>query len=217
MVQGSITSSSLQLYQETPLTTADSNFQAYLQNNNFGMFFNGIRVVGVDSGMSNGIIQRIQAMGAAPQGDLLSTIGRIASLTDYNYLINYVGVYGGTRGDYLKVATPAAPLTVFLPSNTCFAQAGLDNFSAIQAAGFVFNNNFWGNGQYYTCDFLGGSNLFLSADQFGFRNYLWFTKDGYSFYPNTAFTGGTPNTSTKYRIVQANIVATNGVIHIIQF
>jgi uncharacterized surface protein with fasciclin (FAS1) repeats len=214
MIQGSITSADLQLYQETPLTTADSGFQAYLQNNNFGLFYNGIPVVGVDSGLSNGIIQGMQIMAAPPVGDLYSTIGTIPSLSDYNFIIQYSGQYGNTTGAYLQTATPSAPITVFLPNNAFFAGMGYDNLAAIQTAGYFFNNNnFWGYGQYYTCDFFGGSELFLSADQFGNKNYLWFTKDGYSFYSDT-YMG--VNTNTLYRIVQANIVATNGVIHIIQ-
>ncbi len=215
IIQGSITSASLQLYQEIPLTTADSGIQAYLEQNNFGLFFNGIPVAGVDSGLSNGIIQRMQTMAAPPVGDLYTTVGTIPSLSDYNFLIHYVGQYG-SPGDYLRAASPASPLTVFLPNNTLFAALGWDNLTAIQQGGYFTNIYFWGNGQYYTCDFLGASNLFLNADQFGNRNYLWFTKDGYSFYPNTTVSNGIGNANTRYQIVLANIVCTNGVIHTFQ-
>jgi uncharacterized surface protein with fasciclin (FAS1) repeats len=214
MIPGSVTTSNLQYYQETPLTTADSSIQAYLENNNFGLFFNGIPVVGVDSGLANGIIQRLQVMGTPPVGDLYTTAGTIPSLSDYYTILQH---FGGTNGVYINLnnASPSSPMTVFFPNNAFFATLGMDNPVAIQQGGYLFNNDaFWGNGQFYTCDFLGGSNIFLNTDQFGNKSYAWFSKDGYSFYPSIQ---GTPvNPNYQFRIVQANIVATNGVIHIIQ-
>lgn len=216
MVQGSITIANLQYYQETPLATADSNIQAYLENNNFGLFFNGIPVVGVDSGLSNGIVQRLQTMGTAPIGDLYTTIGTIPSLSDF-YLILYH--FGGTANSYLNLnnATPTAPQTIFAPNNAFFATQGLDNPVALQQQGYnSYNFSFWGNGQYYISDFLGGSNILMSTDYLGFKYYQWFTKDGYSFYPFNTGSSNSVNTDIHLRIVQANIVATNGVIHIVQ-
>lgn len=208
IVQGSISKANLQLYQEIPLVTADSNIQAYLEANIFGLFYNGIPVVGVDSGLSNGIIQRMQTMATPPVGDLITTVASIPSLSDFNFVI-----HRNIVGDYLRSATTASPITAYLPNNAAYAALGLDNLIVLQSTNGG-NNHFWSYGALFTNDFFGSSKMaaFFAGT---LPIYIWFAKDGYSFYPSD-YTYFVIDPGNQYQLVQKNIVATNGVIHIIQ-
>lgn len=215
MVPGAIASTDVELYQETLLTTADSSYPAYLEYNNFGVFYNGIPIVSVDNRLVNGLVQGIHSMALPPSGDVAATIAKIPGLSDFSYVVkNAKSLINLGQGynvviPYLS-GTPTSPMTVFLPDNKDFVAAGLDSYTAILGS-YGPPSGFMTQGQYFTSDFLGKNivNEYYGINPTG--NQMWFSDDGYSF-----FSASPPAIYGHYRIVQSNIVATNGVIHVIE-
>jgi uncharacterized surface protein with fasciclin (FAS1) repeats len=217
LVAGVFDSSSIQLYQETPLTTTDSSYLAYLEYNNFGLFYNGIRLVSGENTLVNGIAEGIQTMAKPPIGDLVTTIARTHMLSDYSYLVSQAGVLSQIV-PYIS-GQPNNPITVFLPDNSFFASVGLDSYTAILQSNGGGAQAYMTNGLFFTSDFMGENAV---PQDFGTiqQGQLWFSNDGYSFVlEQSSFNQAGQQdlvVSSPTRIVLANIVATNGIIHVIE-
>jgi uncharacterized surface protein with fasciclin (FAS1) repeats len=218
-VPGSFASTDVQLYQETILTTSDSSFQAYLEYNNFGLFYNGIPIVSVDNRLINGLVQGIQSLARPPIGDVLTTITRTPVLRDFGYIVTEAVNNGNAGASFNPIVpyisgTPSSPLTLFLPDNNYFASLGIDNYAAILQQGRSASA-FMSQGQYFTSDFIGKNKIIGGPGSGWTNNQFWFSDNGSDF---VTVDNSTVNViiHAHYRIVEPNIVATNGIIHVIE-
>ncbi|MBN9380383.1 MAG: fasciclin domain-containing protein [Chitinophagaceae bacterium] len=229
LVPGTIDSADLQLYLEINVSTADSSYPAFLEYNNYGLFYDGIRVLNTDGKVVNGIVHGIGTMATPPVGDLVATIAAIPALKDFNYYLQINnGLYSRPSSfnfpnSLVAFATPASPITVFAPDNAYFASLGSDNFYMIRQLALSQTYNptvlpvaeYYPLGEYFTCDLMGQNRLVAATNSGNGTDDLWFSTDGLSFmeFPQSNY-GYSPIPAAH--IVRSNIVATNGVIHIIE-
>ncbi|HEV2483553.1 MAG TPA: fasciclin domain-containing protein [Puia sp.] len=220
LVPGAIASTDIDLYQETFWTTADSSYPAYLEYNNFGFFYDGIPVVSEDNRMVNGIVQGIGSIARPPVGDMVTTINKTPALSDFSYVLAMAENVYNAGGYYNTVdpfasGTATSPISVFLPDNSYYAAQGLDSYTAIAQSNGGGPEAFMTAGSLFTSDFIGKNAITLYYGTQALQTQLWFSIDGYSFVVESPGYM-TLDISTPCRIVQANIVTTTGIIHIIE-
>ena len=176
----------------------------YVTKNSKGVFVNGWKVTQADIAASNGVIHSIEHVLMPPAGNIVEVAQGNSNLT---YLVAAVlrASEGGTN--VAQVLSGAGPFTVFAPTNQAFIDAGFPTIAAIQAAD---PNTLTSILTYHA----------ISA-----RAFSSDLSDGQSL---TTLNGGTVkvglgssatvkgngNTSPA-TIIGVNIMATNGVVHLI--
>ncbi|HSB93121.1 MAG TPA: fasciclin domain-containing protein [Flavitalea sp.] len=177
----------------------------YLTKNANGVFINGIKVKTADVQASNGVIHVIEKVLVPSGGNNIVELA--AANPNFTYLVAAV-----TRADASGTSISGAlsgdgPFTVFAPTNAAFMAAGFATIADIEAAdpaalrdillyhvigARVFSSDLTEGAQPAT---LGGGTLTVTLG-------------------GGAKVKGTSNT-TPSNIIGANVVATNGVIHVI--
>lgn len=185
----------------------------YATKNTGGVFINGVKVVQADVAASNGVIHVIGSVLMPPSGNLLTTavaLGANTTPSGFSLLVAAV-----LRADASAAGNPissalssAGPFTVFAPTNQAFIDAGFPTTAAINAApaadlakillyhvvsARVFSSDLVNNSTPLTA--LGGTNTVTITLP-------------------PAKVKGKANASAS-NIVAADVVATNGVIHVI--
>lgn len=185
----------------------------YATKNAAGVFINGVKVVQADVAASNGVIHVIGSVLMPPSGNLLATavaLGANTTPSGFSLLVAAV-----LRADMSAAGNPissalssAGPFTVFAPTNQAFIDAGFPTTAAINAApaadlakillyhvvpARVFSSDLVNNSTPGTA--LGGTNTVTITLP-------------------PAKVKGQANTSAS-NIVAADVVTTNGVIHVI--
>lgn len=175
-----------------------SNQKAYVIRGGAGVFINGIPVVSADIEAKSGVIHAIDRLLMPPAGNIVEVA---AANPNFTYLVAAV-----KRAGLVNALAGAGPLTVFAPSNQAFIDAGFPTIASIEAApasalipiltyhvfaGRVFSSDIT-NGQVLTM--LSGETTTISL-------------------ANGAQIDGAG--SAPSNIIQTDIMATNGVIHVI--
>lgn len=185
------------------VTTAGGG-TVYVTKNSNGVFVNGWKVTTPDINASNGVIHSIERVLMPPAGTLVATAQANSNLT---FLVAAVLRASEGTTNVAQVLNSAGPFTVFAPTNDAFIAAGFPTIASIQAAdpntlasiltyhvlsARAFSSDLV-NGQELTTVNGGKLNVALGSG---------------------ATVKGSKNTSAS-RITAANIVATNGVVHVI--
>ncbi|MEO8765819.1 MAG: fasciclin domain-containing protein [Ginsengibacter sp.] len=176
----------------------------YVTRNGSGVFINGLPVVKADVAASNGVIHVIGRVLFPPVGNIVEVA---QSDTTFSYLVAAVLRASTGSTNVAGVLTGNGPYTVFAPTNEAFRDAGFETINDINAAdpntlagiltyhvvaGRVFSSDLADGVQPVTLN--GGKvTIGLTAG---------------------ATVKGNTNTSAS-NIIKANIVATNGVVHVI--
>ncbi|HEY6955383.1 MAG TPA: fasciclin domain-containing protein [Flavisolibacter sp.] len=181
----------------TELTMLDSK-KAYIIRKSNGVFINGSEVVAADIEAKSGVIHAINRVLMPPTGTIVDVA---AANPNFTYLVAAV-----QRAGLVNALSGAGPLTVFAPTNQAFINAGFPTIASIQAAspaalipiltyhvaaGRVFSSDL-SNGQVLTMLSGGTTTVSLTSGA---------QIDGASSAPSN--------------ITQTDILATNGVIHVI--
>jgi uncharacterized surface protein with fasciclin (FAS1) repeats len=178
--------------------TMMSDQRAYIIRRNAGVFINGTSVVSADITTKSGVIHAIDRVLLPPTGNIVEVA---AANPNFTYLVAAV-----QRAGLVNALAGAGPLTVFAPTNQAFIDAGFPTIASIEAApasalipiltyhvfaGRLFSSDL-SNGQMLTM--LSGGMTTISL-------------------ANGAQIDGA--NSAPSNIIQADIMATNGVIHVL--
>lgn len=175
----------------------------YVTKNAGGVSVNGAVVTSADVSASNGVIHVIDKVLMPPAGNIVQVAQGNANLS-----LLVAAVLRASQGstNVAQVLSGNGPLTVFAPTNQAFIDAGFPNEAAINQAdpatltniltyhvvgARAFSTNLT-NGTVTTVQ---GSNVTVAVG-------------------NTVTVRGTSNT-TASTVTAANVVATNGVVHVI--
>lgn len=174
--------------------------QLYVSNNSNGVFANGIGVTTADVPADNGVIHIITSGILIPPTQTIAEI--LAGNPDYAYLVTAVDVAG-----LLSAVSGAGNYTVFGPDNDAFISAGFPTQQSIIDAGNtavapIVSNHVLGT-NVFASDLTNG----LTAANIAGNNLV------ISIPPPAVLLEGSSNAPSQ--ITEANIVATNGVIHFI--
>jgi uncharacterized surface protein with fasciclin (FAS1) repeats len=192
------------------VTTASGD-SVFVTNNSNGVFINGVKVEQADIDASNGVIHRIGRVLMPPSGTIVETAA--APGAGFDSLVKAAMRAGSASGDpTLLAALNNATLTVFAPTNAAFTQLltdlGLNDINQIPVntllavlryhvvPGRVFSSDL-ANGD---VTMLGGGTTTVNVS------------DGTNGGPTIT---GTGNGDAKANIVAPNVMARNGVIHVI--
>lgn len=175
-----------------------SKQKAYIIRRSSGVFINGTPVTSADINAKSGVIHAIDRVLLPPAGNIVEVA---ASNPNFSYLVAAV-----QRAGLANALSGPGALTVFAPTNQAFIDAGFTTIAAIQAAppsalipiltyhvaaGRTFSSDL-SNGQMLTMLSGGTTTILLTTGT---------QIDGTSSAPSN--------------IIQTDIMATNGVIHVI--
>ena len=176
----------------------------FVTKNSSGAYINGVKVSAADITASNGVMHLMTGVLMAPAGSIVEAV-----IDDTTFTYLEAAVVRASEGTTNVAAVLAGPAiyTVFAPTNQAFRDAGFATVNDINAAdpntlaailtyhvlaGRVFSSDLTEGAQPATLD---GATVTISL-------------------MNGATVKGTGN-STASNIVRANIMASNGVIHVI--
>jgi uncharacterized surface protein with fasciclin (FAS1) repeats len=181
-----------------------SGQKAYVTSNTSGVFINGVSVVSADIMALNGVIHVIDRILMPPVGNIVETA---VANPNFSYLV--AAVFRASQGsvNVAGVLSSAGPFTVFAPTNAAFIAAGFPTTASIMAADPAT------------------LTAILTYHVIGARVFSSDLVDGAM---PTMLSGGTTtidldagarikgtSNTTYSNITQTDIVATNGVIHVI--
>ncbi|MFN8357484.1 MAG: fasciclin domain-containing protein [Spirosomataceae bacterium] len=206
-----INASAIATANNTEVTTL-SGAKAFVTKNAAGVSINGAQVISADVPADNGVIHVINRVILPPAGTLLQVAQGNANLTFLVAALNRVIQANPTVGATVTaVLTGSSPYTVFAPTNAAFQATPFNSIATINAAT--------------------GTNLttltnVLLAHVVGGRVFSTNLSSGTVTTAGTApitvtigTTGvqvrGTGNGTTNANVTQANVVATNGVVHVV--
>lgn len=202
-IPGSVMSTQVPAGPNAEVTAANGE-TVYLTKNADGVFINGVKVTQADVTASNGIIHVIGDVLMPPSG----TIVELAQ-ADTSFTLLVEAVLRASQGttNVAQVLAGAGPFTVFAPTNSAFKAAGFNTAADIQAAdpdilaGILTYHVI--SGRVFSSDLADGQE---PATVNGGEVLIGLTSG--------ATVKGNGNTDAS-NIVKTNIVATNGVVHMI--
>jgi uncharacterized surface protein with fasciclin (FAS1) repeats len=185
------------------VTSGDSIF---ITKNANGVFVNGIKVLTANIPASNGVIHIIGRVLIPSFGQ--NIVQKLASDTSFSFLI--AALARATQGTISGTSTLSQPIlmTLFAPTNTAFRAAGFPDTAAINAANStsLFDTLLYHiiSPRVFSSDFTNGETLetFIGGS-------VTISLSG-----NGATVKGNSNPAAS-NIITINMVATNGVIHVI--
>ena len=194
---GSIPSATTEL-----ATAAQAN--AYVTKNSNGVFVNGAAVTTADIDAQNGVVHVINKVLMPPPGNLVQLAQANANLS---FLVAAVVRASQGNTNVAAVLSGTGPFTVFAPTNTAFQNAGFSTIESIQQAD---PNTLASILTYHVV----GARVFSSDLTEGAKPA---TLNGASV--TITLTGGAKvkgnSNNTASNITSTNIVASNGVVHVI--
>ena len=193
------------------VTTAGGD-SVFVTRNSSGVYINGIKVEQADIAADNGVIHRIGRVLMPPSGDIVATAQAEGSGLD-SLVKAVVRANNAPDGDPNLISTlQTAQLTLFAPTNAAFTELltalSLDDIDEIPVATLlaVLRYHVVG-GRAFSSDLANGNLAMLAGG-----NTTVNLTDGTGGGPT--ITGG-GNAGAKSNIVNTNIMARNGVIHVI--
>lgn len=184
-------------------TAADMD--VFVTRNDKGVFVNGLKVNTADIMATNGVIHTLEKVLMPPTGNIVATA---QANPDFSFLVAAVLRASQGSTNVAAILSGDSPLTVFAPTNQAFKNAGFATIESIQAADPAVLTEI------------------LTYHVVGARAFSSDLVDGQSIpTANTgkAITVGLINGATvkgignaqASKIVATNLMATNGVIHVI--
>jgi uncharacterized surface protein with fasciclin (FAS1) repeats len=198
-----VASSAIATANNTPVKTV-ADVDVFVTKNASGVFVNGASVTKADVMASNGVVHVINSVLMPPTGNIVATAQANPNLT---FLVAAVLRASEGSTNVAAVLSGAGPLTVFAPTNQAFISAGFANIAAIQAADPATLTSIL---TYHVI----AARVFSSDLTEGAKPptvngaTVTITLNG------GAKVNGNKNT-TAATIAPANVVATNGVIHVV--
>lgn len=185
------------------VTTAGGG-TVYVTKNNTGVYVNGWKVTTADIPASNGVVHAIEHVLMPPAGNLVEVAQANPNLT---YLVAAVLRASEGSTNVAQVLSGTNPLTVFAPTNQAFIDAGFPTIASIQQADPATLTTILTYhvvaARAFSSDLSDGQNLT--------------TVNGGKI--KIALGGGTTvkgnGNSAPSKITAVNIMATNGVVHVI--
>lgn len=186
-----------------PVTTVNGD-PIYVTRNNSGVFVNGIKVQTADVAADNGIIHVLDRVLLPAKGNLVEVA---QGDTTFSFLVAAVLRASSGNTDVVAALSGTGPFTVFAPTNNAFRAAGFSTINDVSnadpntlasiltyhvVAGRVFSSDLSDGAQPAT---LNGANVTIGLT-------------------SGATVRGNSNASPS-NITAANILATNGVVHVI--
>ncbi len=198
-----VPSSAIAAASNTPVKTA-ADLDVFVTKNNAGVFVNGAAVIDADMMATNGVIHVINTVLMPPSGNIVEL-----AQGNPNFTLLVAAVLRASQGstNVAQVLSGAGPFTVFAPTNQAFMNAGFPDVAAIQAAepaaltsiltyhvveGRVFSSDLTEGAKPATVN---GATLSIMLN-------------------GGAKVKGNKNAAAA-SISPANLVATNGVVHVI--
>ena len=184
----------------------------FVTKNANGVFVNGIKVEQADIAATNGVIHRIGRVLLPPAGDVVATAQATGSGLD-SLVKAIVRANNASGGDPTLISTlQSATITVFAPNNAAFTQLlqalSLDDINQIPVSTLLAVLRYHVvAGRAFSSDLANGSLTMLAG--------------GNTTINLTNGTGGAPtitgngNSGNKSTIIKTNIMARNGVVHVI--
>lgn len=185
-----------------------SGDSVFVTSNSAGVFINGIKVEQADIGASNGVIHRIGRVLLPPAGNIVTTAQIPGSGLD-SLVKAIVRAANGPGGDpSLLTALQSSTLTVFAPTNQAFTQLmsvlGVADINDIPVATLIAVLKYHVvAGRAFSSDLQNGSLAMLGGGS---------TMVDLS---NGATVTGSSSADNKANVIATNIMATNGVVHVI--
>lgn len=184
----------------------------YATGNASGVYINGVKVQIADVAASNGVIHAIAKVLLPPAGTLLQTavaLGGDTSPAGFSLLVAAVlrADAAAPTGAVTGALSGAGPLTVFAPTNQAFIDAGFATTAAINAADPATLRNII---LYHVVP----ARVFSSNLSAGTVATAQGTNVTIALPASGATVSGTGNTAAA-GIIATDVVATNGVIHVI--
>ncbi|WP_353484342.1 fasciclin domain-containing protein [Haliscomenobacter sp.] len=202
-VIGSKVTSSAIATADNQATKMLSNVDAYITKNATGVSINGAKVTQADLNASNGVIHVIDAVLFPPSVNIVGLASANANLT---YLVAAVTRAGS---GVVGALTAAGPITVFAPTNAAFIAAGFPTIASIQAATPATLANILTYhvvaARAFSTNLTNGAEL--TTAQGG--------KVKVTISGNAVSVLGKGNGTSASNVTIANLLATNGVVHVI--
>lgn len=203
-------SSAIPTANNTEVTTL-AGIKAYITKNTGGVSINGVKVISADISADNGVIHVIDRVMLPPSGTLL----QVAQINpDFTFLVaalnKVIQANPAVGATVTAVLTGTTPYTVFAPTNTAFQATPFNSIAAINAASGTTLNTLTSvllahvvPGRVFSTNLTSGT----------------VTTAGMAPITITLGTGvqvrGVGNGTNNANVTSANILATNGVIHVI--
>lgn len=175
----------------------------FVTNNSSGVFINGVKVEQADIDATNGVIHKINNVLMPAVGNI---VGTVQADTSFSFLA--AALIHASTGTYNLIDILSAPdlHTVFAPTNDAFRAMGLSNTDQINALdpdalAYILLYHVI-NDRKFSSDLADGQQLALNTKPINITTSSSFTVKG-------------TNNTTASNVIKANIVATNGVIHVI--
>lgn len=184
----------------------------YATKNANGVFVNAVKVIKADVAASNGVIHAIGKVLIPPAGTLLETAVALSADTSpagFSLLVAAVlqADKANPAGAVTAALSGAGPLTVFAPTNKAFSNAGFPTIASINAASPATLRNII---LYHVV----GARVFSSDLTASDVTTVQGDKVTIALPAGGATVKGKTNTSAS-AIILTDVVATNGVIHVI--
>ncbi|WP_026770466.1 fasciclin domain-containing protein [Asinibacterium sp. OR53] len=178
--------------------------ELFVTKNSSGVFVNGVKVTQADVPASNGVIHVINRVLLPPAGNLVQVT---QSDTGFSYLVAAVLRASQGSTNVAQVLSGNGPFTVFAPTNQAFRNAGFSSEAAINAAdpntlAAILTYHVIG-ARVFSSDLVNGA---MVTTLNGGKVTIGLT--------NGATVKGNSN-KTASAIIATNIMATNGVVHVI--
>lgn len=203
IVHGKLSSTSLLGFYSQQVTCVNPDYRPTITKNYYGIFFNGISVSAKGSvTLNDGVIHELQRFPLLPAGNLYTTIAGMPNLSLFLAALK-------RSGNDVMVKTgwwfDGRPITVFAPDNNAWRKAGynseadIENEDPDKLKNWMLDNQYISPDVTLTANFKGGFNFN--------GEFLYVLADGM-----TLVSKG--NVSPTH-IIQPDIVARNGVLHVI--
>jgi uncharacterized surface protein with fasciclin (FAS1) repeats len=182
-----------------------SGDSVFVTKNISGVFVNGIKVSQADIDASNGVIHLISQVLLPPVGNLVEVA---QSYDDFSFLVAAVLRASTGSTNVAQILSSGGTFTVFAPTNDAFIDAGITSIDAINSldpdilASVLLYHVV--QGRVFSSDLTNGAT---PATAYGDSVTIGITNSGGTV---DGFANATPS-----NIVGANIMARNGVIHVI--
>ena len=177
----------------------------FVTKNLSGVYVNGVMVSQADIDASNGVIHLISSVLIPPSGNIVETA---QSLSDFTFLVAAVLRASQGSTNVAAILSSNGPFTVFAPTNDAFIDAGFADIAAINAASPDFLAAVLTYhvipGRIFSSDLTNGAQPQMAS---GDTVTIGITGSG-------ATVKGIGN-GTASNIIGANVMARNGVIHVI--
>lgn len=201
MVNGRISSSSLVGFYTADVTSLNTKYKPNLVKNYYGIFFNGIPFVKQGSAdLNDGVVHKLQKAALPPAGTLLDIVQKTPELSLLAATIKALKL----EDKYSSLSSDSNYYTLLAPTNEAFKKFGYPDAASINAdpsklVRILQVSTLTSGQRLFTSTFIGGYGLGSTS--------FYTLADGF-----TIHSVGNP---TLIHITRANLVATNGALHVV--